>query len=122
MRKAALLPQPAAAVRRGDRPTLRTAPGQLPAGLPAFGADQCAAAPDPGRRAAESGRCVRAGSCRQGRSGHQPGRALGGLTARPGVNAPFDTVPSAEEAAVLLAAVAVLTFRVPNPRQGTFFS
>ena len=49
VRQAARLRQPARAVRRGDRPPLRTPPRQLPAGLHPPGADQRRHARDPRR-------------------------------------------------------------------------
>jgi GH15 family glucan-1,4-alpha-glucosidase len=67
VREAALLRQPAAAVRRGDRPALQAAPGQLPADLLPPGADQRADAPDPRGRAAQRQRDSRV----RARPGHQ---------------------------------------------------
>ena len=49
VRAAAVLRQPAAPLRRGDRPAHRPAPGQLPAGVHPPGADQRRGARDPRR-------------------------------------------------------------------------
>ena len=61
VRAAAVVRQPARAVRRGDRPAHRPSPRQLPAGVHPPGADQRGRARDPGRGGGRQHRGVSAG-------------------------------------------------------------
>ena len=73
VRAAALTPEPARPLRRGDRPAHRPPPRQLPAGLHAPGADQRGHARDPRRGA--PGAAAQSSAAASARSRRQPDSA-----------------------------------------------